>query len=153
METDPKAFPNPRFRYSKPAIVLWQKKDGVYAWLAYKILTANDYIVFAPDPGESEKLRLTEWSNLQVRLTEAYPLEFKGGGPSTFLYGDMITIMRGATQVGTARVNGTPILTADNWAVNSAAGTLTLSNVELEDGMSILLNLSLIHISEPTRPY
>jgi hypothetical protein len=127
-------------QYSKPAIVLWQKTGGVYTWLAYKILTANDHVVFAPDPGEPEKLRLTDWSNLQVRLTEAYPLEFKDGGPSTFLYGDMITIMRGATRIGTARVNGTPILTADTWAVNGAAGLLTLSNVELEDGMTILLN-------------
>jgi len=129
-----------QYQYSKPAIVLWQKTGGAYTWLAYKILTADDQVVFAPDPGEPEKLRLTDWSNLQVRLTEAYQLEFKEGGPSTFLYGDTITIMRGTTRIGTARVNGTPILTSDNWAVHGAAGLLTLSNVELEDGMTILLN-------------
>ena len=128
------------YQYSMPVIVLWKKTGGIYTWLAYKILSANDYVVFAPIPGQPEKLRPADWSNIQVRLTEAYPLEFKEGEPSTFLYGDMLTIMRGAMVVGTARVNGTPVITSDNWVGKVAAGLMTLSNVELEDGMTILLN-------------
>ncbi len=127
-------------RYSKPAIVLWQKTDSSYKWLAYKKLTSDDYVVYNPTPSDPQKLRLKDWSNLQVRVIEARPLGFSGGGPTTFLYGDTITIMRGTTKIGTARVNGTPILTSDNWATNGAAGVLTLSDVQLEDSMSIQFN-------------
>ena len=140
LETDPPASPTPRFRYSKPAIVLWQRTSAGYKWLAYKTLTSNDYVVYKLTPPDPTKLRLKDWSNLQVRVIEARPLDFSNGGPTTFLYGDTITIMRGTTKIGTARVNGTPILTSDNWATNGAAGTLTLSDVQLEDSMSIQFN-------------
>jgi len=128
-----------QFLYSKPAIVLWQRTSDGYKWLAYKTLTNDDFVVYELD-SDHVKLRLKDWSNLQVRVIEAYPLDFSGGGPATFLYGDTITIMRGTTRIGTARVNGTPILTSDNWAANGAAGTLTLSDVQLEDGMSVQNN-------------
>lgn len=126
-------------RYSKPAIVLWRRTSTGYQWLAYKILASDDCVVYKLN-GNSKKLRLKDWSNLQVRVIEARPLGFSGGGPMTFLYGDTITIMRGTTKIGMARVNGTPILTSDNWATNGAAGVLTLSDVVLEDSMSIQLN-------------
>jgi hypothetical protein len=112
---------------------------GGYKWLAYKILTSDDYVV-----GGTFNSRLRDWSNLQIRVIEAYPLKFSSGGPTTFLYGDMITIMRGATKIGTARVNGTPVLTSGSWAGGNAAGILTLSNAQLEDGMSIQLNDDLL---------
>ncbi len=126
-------------RYSKPAIVLWQRTSAGYKWLAYKILASDDCVVYELN-SDSRKLRLKDWSNLQVRVIEASPLDFGNGGPTTFLYGDTITIMRGTTKIGTARVNGTPILTSDNWATNGAAGALMLFDVQLEDSMPIQLN-------------
>lgn len=121
---------------SNPAIVLWQKTGSGYHWLAYKALKNSDHVVSGK--------KLKNWSNLQVRVIEAYPLNFSSGGPSTFLCGDMVTIMRGATKIGTARVNGTPILASGSWAGGNAVGILTLSNVQFEDGMSIRLNDDLL---------
>ncbi len=124
---------------SNPAIILWQKTGDGYHWLAYKELKNSDRVVSGK--------KLKDWSNLQVRVIEAYPLSFTqapGAPPEPLLYGDTITIMRGATKIGTARVNGTPILTSGSWAGGNAAGTLTLSNVQLEDGMSIQLNDDLL---------
>jgi len=116
---------NRKERYSYPVIVLWERDGGSNRWLAYKNLSDGD---------------LPDWSNLQVRIIEAYPLSFNSGGPSPLLYGDMITIMRGTTKIGTARVNGTPVQNSGSWGSNNAAGVLTLSNINLEDGMHIHSN-------------
>jgi len=116
---------NVRWWYSYPAIVLWERDGGLNRWLAYKNLSDGD---------------LPDWSNLQVRIIEAYPLSFNSGGPSPLLYGNLITIMRGTTKIGTARVNGTPVQNSGSWGSSNAAGVLTLSNINLEDGMHIQSN-------------
>ncbi len=116
---------NRKERYSYPAIVLWERDGGSNKWLAYKNLSAGN---------------LPDWSDLQVRIIEAYPLSFSSGGPFPLLYGNMITVMRGTTKIGTARVNGTPVQNSGSWGSSNAAGILTLSNINLEDGMHIQNN-------------
>ncbi len=67
-----------------------------------------------------------DWSNLQVRLIEAYPLDFTNGGPSPLLHGSVII---GSTSGATAHISGTPILTSESWSTSTASGTLTLTNI------------------------
>ena len=116
----PQGLKPPGFPFINPAIVLWQKTGDGYKWLAYKVLENSDYVV------------LKDWPNLQIRVIEAYPLDFTNGAcidgadSSPFLYGDIIT---GAESGATARVNGTPILTSGSWDSGNAVGILTLSNV------------------------
>ncbi|MCI0505992.1 MAG: hypothetical protein L0Z73_07750 [Gammaproteobacteria bacterium] len=107
------------FRYSRPSVVLWKRQSNSFNWLAYKLLTSNDYVIGADN-------RLVDWSNLQVRLIEAYPLGFTTGGPTPLLHGAFVV---GGTSGASARINGTPVLTSETWAGNTAAGTLTLTNV------------------------
>jgi len=115
-------------RYSQPAIVLWKATGNNFQWLAYKILTNTDYVVTAG--GGTNNLNLKDWSSIQVRAIESYPLPFRNGGPTTFMYGDIVTVMRGGTNLTTFRINGSPILTNANWSTNQAQGTLLLSNVD-----------------------
>ncbi|WP_435550183.1 hypothetical protein [Desulfobacterium sp. N47] len=113
-------------QYSKPAIVLWKRyldtNTGVYAftWLAYKLLASTDFIV-----GESGNL--IPWSNLQIRLIEAYPLNFTTAGTS-----NTSPLLSGAIVVGpngSARISGTPVITSGSWASSNVIGILTLTNI------------------------
>ena len=121
-------------RYSRPAIVLWKKDDSGFTWLAYKLLSSSNFVV----DGSS---LLKEWSNLQVRLIEAYPLSFTNGGPTPLLYGTTIV---GAASGAEARINGTPILTAEDetWSSSNASGTLTLDSISgtFQSGENLLVN-------------
>jgi len=120
------------YRYSRPAIVLWKKQGSDLTWLTYKLLTNTDHVVDANN-------RLVDWSNLQVRLIEAYPLNFSNGGPKPLLYGTTIV---GATSGAKARINGTPILTAETWSSSSASGTLTLDSISgtFQSGEKLLVD-------------
>jgi len=96
--------------------------------LAYRILTESEGVLTGTDPN----FRLKDWSSLMVRLIEGYELPFTLGlvdASSRHLkYGDSIKNLDGSK---TARVIGTPIITADWGTANStvAAGTLVLTNV------------------------
>lgn len=105
-------------RYSRPAIILWKKQGGTFTWLAYRVLSSINYVVNA-------SYNLVDWSNLQVRLIEAYPLGFNTGGPTPLLHG---SVVKGGTSGAQARISGTPIMTAETWSSNTAAGTFTLTN-------------------------
>jgi len=110
-------------RYSNPAIILWKRQGGTFTWLAYKLMTYdvnNQNYVF-----NSSNL-LNDWSNLQVRLVEAYPLNFTTGGPTPLLDGSVVV---GGTSGARGQISGTPIMTAETWSSNTAAGTLTLTNI------------------------
>jgi hypothetical protein len=125
----PNIFPTTDPTISNPAIVLWKRQknpDGSFSfsWLAYKILSSN----------------LVPWSNLQVRLIEAYPLNFTSGGPTPLLHNAIIV---GATSGASARISGTPIITAGTWSSKSATGTLTLTNKSttlFQNGENLLVN-------------
>lgn len=106
-------------RYSKPAIILWKRQGGSFTWLAYKLLSSSDFTVDGSN-------FLVDWSNLQVRSIEAYPLNFTNGGPTPLLHGSVVV---GGTSRAQARISGTPIVTAETWSSNTAAGTLTLTNI------------------------
>ncbi|MFH2044074.1 MAG: hypothetical protein ABIK92_02890 [Pseudomonadota bacterium] len=101
------------YYYSQPAIILWKKDDSGFAWLAYKVLTDTDFVVDSSG-------NLVDWSNLQVRLIEAYPLDFTNGVSSLLLSGAIIT---GETSGAKARISGSPIMTS------ATDGTLTLANI------------------------
>lgn len=118
--------------YTTPVIVLWKRQGGTFTWLAYKLLASTDYVINASN-------YLIDWSNLQVRLKEAYPLGFSNGGPAPLLDGATV---KGATSGAIARVSGTPILTSETWSVNTASGTLTLTNVSgtFQNGENLLVN-------------
>jgi len=126
--------------YSQPAIVLWKRQknpDGSFSfsWLAYKILSGSDWVVDG-----SNNLVLVPWANLQVRLIEAYPLNFTSGGPTPLLHNAIIV---GATSGASARISGTPIMTAGTWSSKSATGTLTLTNKSTKlfiNGENLLVN-------------
>jgi hypothetical protein len=122
-------------RYSQPAIVLWKRQNGSFSWLAYKILSSSDFVVDGSN-------NLVPWSNLQVRLIEAYPLNFTSGGPTPLLHNAIIV---GATSGARARISGTPIITAGTWSSNSATGTLTLTNVSgtFQSGENLFVNNSI----------
>jgi hypothetical protein len=122
--------------YSQPAIVLWKRYkysdvEYKFTWLAYKLLTDADHVVASG--------YLKAWSNLQVRLKEAYPIGFSNGGPDPLLDG---AIIKGATSGATARISGTPILTSETWSVNTASGTLTITNISgtFQNGENLLVN-------------
>jgi hypothetical protein len=120
-------------QYSDPAIILWQRTGpatgaGAFKLLAYRILTASDGVL----TGTAPNFRLKDWSSLMVRLIEGYELPFTLGlvdGSGRHLkYGDTIKNLAGTK---TARVIGTPVITA-NWGGNNsaaAAGRLILTNV------------------------
>jgi len=116
-------------RYSQPTIVLWKRQGGSFTWLAYK---RTDYVVDASN-------YLINWSNLQVRLNEAYPLGFTNGGPSPLLRGAIVV---GGTSGAMARISGTPIMTSESWSSNTASGTLTLTNISgtFQNGENLLVN-------------
>ena len=119
-------------RTSRPAIVLWKKDGGDFTWLAYKLLSDSNHVV-------TISYGLQAWSNLQVRLIEAYPLSFTNGGPMPLLYG---TIIGGAASGAKARINGTPILSSETWSSSSASGTLTLDSISgtFQSGENLLVN-------------
>ncbi len=122
IDTEPLEYESPSIRYSNPAIILWKRQGGAFTWLAYKIMTYdvnNQNYVF------NSSNRLIDWSNLQVRLIEAYPLEFVAGGPTPLLHNSVVV---GGTSGASARVSGTPIMTSETWSSNTATGTLTLTN-------------------------
>jgi hypothetical protein len=120
------------YKYSQPAIVLWKRQGGTFTWLAYKLLASTDYVVDASN-------YLINWSNLQIRLNEAYPLEFTNGGPSPLLHGAIVV---GATSGAIARISETPIMTSETWSGNTASGTLTLTTVSgtFQNGENLLVN-------------
>lgn len=121
------------YRYSRPAIVLWKKQGSNLTWLAYKLLTNTDLVVDANN-------RLVDWSNIQVRLIEAYPLNFTNGGPTALLYG---TKIEGATSRATAWISGTPIMTTTaTWSSSTASGTLTLAKISgtFQSGENLLVD-------------
>jgi len=119
-------------RYSQPAIVLWKRQGGAFNWLAYKILSSSDFVVNASN-------YLVDWSNLQVRLIEAYPLGFTTGGPTPLLHGSVVV---GGTSGASARINGTPVMTSETWSSTTAAGTLTLTNISgsFQTGENLLVS-------------
>lgn len=123
-------------RYSLPAIVLWQRTNSGFKWLAYKLLTTSDQVVANNASGWP---RLLDWSQIQVRAIEAYPLPFTNGGPTPLLYGDIVT---GESSGASAQLNGTPIVSSGNWANGNVAGKLTLSNVSgsFNSGENLLVN-------------
>ena len=119
-------------RTSRPAIVLWKKDGTGFTWLAYKILDSSNHVV-------TGSYGLQAWSNLQVRLIEAYPLPFTNGGTTPLLYGTTIV---GAWSGAQARINGTPILTAGTWSSSNASGTLTLDSISgtFQSGENLLVS-------------
>ena len=130
--TEPLQYLDPTHRYSRPAIVLWKKDGSGFTWLAYKLLSSPNFVV-------DDSSLLKQWSNLQVRLIEAYPQSFTNGGPTPLLYG---TTVVGAASGAQARINGTPILTAETWSSSSASGTLTLDGIigTFQSGENLLVN-------------
>jgi len=120
------------FRYSRPSIVLWKRQSNSFNWLAYKLLTSNDYVIGANN-------RLVDWSNIQIRLIEAYPLGFTTGGPTPLLHGAAVV---GGTSGASARINGTPVMTSETWSSTTAAGTLTLTNISgtFQTGENLLVS-------------
>ena len=119
-----------KYQYSHPAIVLWKRYDNgtgqyLFTWLSYKILTDSDYVVYDANPPDRNFL-LSNWSNLQVRLIEAYQLAFTNGGPDPILHN---AVVKGETSGAIGRISGSAILTSGRWESGNAAGILTLSNI------------------------
>jgi hypothetical protein len=115
-------------QYSQPAIVLWQRVNGIFNWIAYKLITYDagnqNYIV-----NSSNQLSVN-WPTLMIRMVEGYPLSFTNGindGTGRYIKeGDTIT---GATSGAKARVNSTPIVSSGGWSTSNAEGTLSLANL------------------------
>ncbi|MFP4474901.1 MAG: prepilin-type N-terminal cleavage/methylation domain-containing protein [Desulfatibacillaceae bacterium] len=107
-----------QYRFSEPAIVLWQRVNGGYDWLAYKVLDNQDIVV--------NNGRIKNWSTLALRLVETTALPFSNGAHVP-LYGEEV---RGASSGATGVVNGTPVLSGGTWTSDTAAGVLPLSNVD-----------------------
>jgi len=130
--TEPLEYLDSTHRYSRPAIVLWKKQGSDLSWLAYRLLTSTDYVVDANN-------LLVDWSNIQVRLIEAYPLGFTTGGPTPLLHGAAVV---GGTSGASARINGTPVMTSETWSSTTAAGTLTLTNISgtFQTGENLLVS-------------
>jgi prepilin-type N-terminal cleavage/methylation domain-containing protein len=119
-----------RDRYGLPAIVLWKRTSAGFTWLAYRILTTLDGIVYAPG-SPANALRLTNWSTLMVRVSEGYSLDFGNGGglinPGVPIKeGDVIETL---DKTSSARIVMTPILTGGSWTARNAAGTFVLANI------------------------
>lgn len=125
-------------RYYKLTIVLWKRywdtgtSQYRFTWLAYKLIDSTSYVLDASN-------YLISWSNLQVRMIEAYPLGFTNGGPSPLLHNAIVV---GATSGASARISGTPIMESGSWTVGDASGKLTLTTVSgtFQNGENLLVN-------------
>lgn len=124
-------FTRERSRLSRPAILLWERRNGNFNWLAYKLLGQSSGIITYNSSGPTYSLK--DWSSLLVRLVEGQELAFRNGGGANgsggtlrINYGDEITTTSGAK----ARVIGQPIVTSGDWSSGTAQGTLVLTNVD-----------------------
>ncbi|WP_035065850.1 PulJ/GspJ family protein [Nitratidesulfovibrio termitidis] len=125
-----------RYKYSVPAIVLWERRNGNFRWLAYKALSGSSSgIVTYSD--SNKRYRLANWPTMLVRLVEGQALAFQNGGGADgaggtlrINYGDEITTATGAK----ARVIGPPIVTGGAWSSGTASGTLVLTNIDATQG-------------------
>ncbi len=135
-------------KYSVPAILLWERRDGNFRWLAYKALTGSSSGIVTYT-SSNKRYRLNNWPTLLVRLVEGRALEFQNGGGADgaggtlrINYGDDITTGSGAK----ARVIGPPIVTGGSWAGASASGTLILNNIDtpgsssFSSGQTLMVN-------------
>jgi prepilin-type N-terminal cleavage/methylation domain-containing protein len=115
-------------QYSQPAIVLWQRVNGTFNWVAYKLTTYasgnQNYII------DSSNQLSVNWPTLMIRMTEGYPLTFSNGSNDGtgrhIIEGDTI---KGATSGAKGRVDGTPMVSSGGWSSANATGTFSLSNV------------------------
>jgi prepilin-type N-terminal cleavage/methylation domain-containing protein len=115
-------------QYSQPAIVLWQRVNGTFNWIAYKLTTysagSQNYII-----NSSNQLSVN-WPTLLIRMVEGYPLTFSNGsndGSGRHIKeGDTI---KGATSGAKGRVDGTPVVSSGGWSSANATGTFSLANV------------------------
>lgn len=128
-------FSTTEHRYSRPAIMLWERRNGVFRWLAYKRLGQSSGIISYSSSGSKPTYRLSGWPTLLVRLVEGQELQFQNGGGSDgaggtlrINYGDEIMSTTGAS----ARVIGQPIVTSGDWASSNAAGKFIVTNVETD---------------------
>jgi len=124
-------------RYSKPAIVLWQRTSAGLKWLAYRPLTELDGNGIVTYNSGTKAYRLVNWSTLMVRIAEGRWLKFNnGGGLSSpgvpIKEGDVIT---NSTGTKSGRVVMTPILTGGSWKDSDAEGILVLANVPETGGL------------------
>ncbi|MBA4395900.1 MAG: hypothetical protein C0394_00700 [Syntrophus sp. (in: bacteria)] len=131
LEQTSQPFIGTQQRYGLPAIVLWKRTSAGFQWLAYRILTTADGIVYAPG-SPANALRLTNWSTLMIRVAEGYSLIFSSGGGAS---GVGVPIKEGDTietldKTSSARVVMTPILTGGSWTARSAAGAFVLANIK-----------------------
>lgn len=117
-------------RYSWPAIMLWERRNGQFRWLAYKKLGSTSGIV---THSGTPTYRLDAWPTLLMRLVEGQELRFTNGGGSDgaggilrINYGDEIITQTGAK----ARVIGQPIVESGDWTSGTASGRLVLTNVD-----------------------
>lgn len=124
-----------KYRYSQPAIVLWQRNNGEFSWLAYKILDdSTDNI----NTNGLPEFRLKDWSSILVRLREGTTLEFTNG-TNEIQAGDIIV---GASSNAQARVVDTPIITAGEGWDGSYQGKLVInktSDNNFDVGESLLV--------------
>lgn len=125
-----------RYKYSVPAIVLWERRDGNFRWLAYKALSGSSSGIVTYNDS-NKRYRLASWPTMLVRLVEGQSLAFQSGGGADgsggtlrINYDDEITTATGAK----ARVIGPPIVTGGDWASGTAAGTLVLTNIDTTQG-------------------
>ncbi|MBZ2173512.1 type II secretion system protein J [Nitratidesulfovibrio sp. SRB-5] len=125
-------------RYSVPAILLWERRNGVFRWLAYKTLPSSaSNIVTYKYASRRHTYSLNKWPTLLTRLVEGQPLGFRNGGGADgagntkrINYGDTVTCSTGAK----ARVIGQPIVTSGSWSDGSAAGILVVANIDTSQG-------------------
>lgn len=117
--------------YSQPAILLWERRDSQFRWLAYKKLGSSSGI--ATYRKSDHRYRLKAWPTLLLRLVEGQELKFTGGGGPDgaggilrINYGDEIITQTGAK----ARVIGQPIVESGDWTSGTASGQLVLTNVD-----------------------
>lgn len=123
-------YENRTYRYSWPAILLWERRGGQFRWLAYKKLGSSSGIVtYSSTP----TYRLDAWPSLLMRLVEGQELRFSNGGGADgaggilrINYGDEIITQTGAK----ARVIGQPIVESGDWTSGTASGRLVLTNVD-----------------------
>ena len=116
------------YQYSQPAIVLWQRTNGTFNWVAYKLITYDagnqNYII------DSSNRLSVNWPTLMVRMVEGFPLSFTNGsndGTGRHIKeGDVII---GVSSNAKARVNGTPSVSSGDWSTSNAQGTLPVANL------------------------
>lgn len=125
-----------RYKYSVPAIMLWERRGGSFKWLAYRALSGSTSNIVTYNPS-NKSYRLTNWPTMLVRLVEGQALAFRNGGGGDgaggvlrINYGDMITTASGAQ----ARVIGPPIVTSGAWSSTSASGLLVLNAIDTTNG-------------------